>query len=100
MIAFFTTYIFGLQMAKDALMSFLTGQLIPLSFFPVAVQRVFDFLPFSSMVYTPVMLYLGKYTGSELHFVLLRQTIWVVILYVLGSLIWRQVTKRLIVLGG
>jgi ABC-2 type transport system permease protein len=100
MIAFFTTYIFGLQMAKDALMSFLTGQLIPLSFFPVAVQRVFDFLPFSSMVYAPVMLYLGKYTGTEIHFVLLRQAIWVVILYVLGSLIWRQVTKRLIVLGG
>lgn len=100
MIAFFTTYIFGLQMAKDALMSFLTGQLIPLSFFPEVVQRIFDFLPFSSMVYAPVMIYLGKYTGSALMFVLARQAAWVVILYLLGSLIWKQVTKRLIVLGG
>lgn len=100
MIAFFTTYIFGLQMAKEALMSFLTGQLIPLTFFPEAVQRIFDFLPFSSMVYTPVMIYLGKYTGSDLLFVLARQAVWVVLLYLLGSLIWRQVTKRLIVLGG
>ena len=81
-------------------MSFLTGQLIPLSFFPEAVQRVFDFLPFSSMVYTPVMIYLGKYNGSELGFVLGRQAAWVVILYVFGSLIWRKVTKRLVVLGG
>lgn len=100
MIAFFTTYIFGLRMVQEALLSFLTGQLIPLSFFPEVMQRVFDFLPFSSMVYTPVMIYLGKYSISELYFVLGRQLAWVVILYVLGSLIWRQVTKRLVVLGG
>lgn len=100
MIAFFTTYIFGMRMAKEALLSFLTGQLIPISFFPAAIQRVFDFLPFSSMVYTPVMIYLGKYTGSTLAYMMLRQAAWVVLLYVLGSLIWRKVTKRLVVLGG
>lgn len=100
MIAFFTTYIFGLQMAKAALLSFLTGQLIPLSIFPHGFQVVFNYLPFSSMVYTPVMIYLGKYSTQELLFVLGRQLIWVVVLYVLGSLIWKRVTKRLVVLGG
>ena len=100
MIAFFTTYIFGMMMAKDALMAFLTGQLIPLSFFPGVLQRIFDFLPFSSMMYTPVMIYLGKYEGAGLMFVLARQAVWVVLLYVLGSLVWKQVTKRLVVLGG
>lgn len=100
MIAFFTTYIFGMLMAKTALLSFLSGQLIPLSFFPEQVQQVFSFLPFSSMVYTPVMIYLGKYTGNELAFVLLRQAAWVLILYALGSLIWKKVTQRLVVLGG
>jgi ABC-2 type transport system permease protein len=100
MIAFFTSYIFGLFMVKEALMSFLTGQLIPLSFFPEAVQRVFDFLPFSSMIYAPVMIYLGKYQGAELALVLVRQFVWVLLLYGLGSLIWKRVTKRLVVLGG
>ena len=100
MIAFFTTYIFGLQMVKAALLSFLTGQLIPLSFFPEVLQRVFDFLPFSSMVYAPVMIYLGKYSTGELLFVLGRQFVWILLLYLLGSLIWRKVTKRLVVLGG
>lgn len=100
MIAFFTTYIFGMQMAKDALLSFLTGQLIPLSFFPDIVQKVFENLPFSSMVYTPVMIYLGKYSSSEMMLVMVRQLVWVVLLYLLGSLIWRRVTKRLVVLGG
>ena len=100
MIAFFTSYVFGLFMVKEALLSFLTGQLIPLSFFPGAVQRVFDCLPFSSMVYTPVMIYLDKYSGSELLFVLLRQAVWVVLLYGFGALIWSRVVKRLVVLGG
>lgn len=100
MIAFFTNYIFGLLLVKEALLSFLTGQLIPLSFFPAVVQRIFDFLPFSSMIYAPVMIYLGKYQGAALAWVLLRQLIWVLLLYGLGSLIWKRVTKRLVVLGG
>lgn len=100
MLAFFTTYIWGMAVVKNAILSFLTGQLIPLSFFPESIQRVFDFLPFSSMVYVPVMIYLGKYTGAELVFVLARQVIWIVILSAVGSGIWKIVTKRLIVLGG
>lgn len=100
MVAFFTTYIFGLRMAKSALMSFLTGQLIPISLFPEFAQNLFEFLPFSSMVYTPVMVYLGKYTGTDLAIALGKQTFWVVFLYWLGSLIWKRVTKRLVVLGG
>lgn len=100
MVAFFTNYIFGLLMVKEALMSFLTGQLIPLSFFPPIVQRIFDFLPFSSMIYTPVMIYLGKYSATELALLLLRQAFWVVALYLLGSLIWKRVVRRMVVLGG
>ena len=100
MIAFFTSYIFGLLMVKEALLSFLTGQLIPLSFFPPVIQQIFDYLPFSSMIYTPVMIYLGKYSGNELIFVLARQGIWVILLYGIGSIIWSRVVKRLVVLGG
>ena len=100
MMAFVTTYMFGMQMAKDALLGFLSGQLIPISFFPGVMQTVFEYLPFSSMIYTPVMVYLGKYTGSELAFVLGRQAVWVIVLYVAGSLLWNRITKRLVVLGG
>lgn len=100
MIAFFTNYIFGLLMIKEALLRFLTGELIPLSFFPYSVQRIFDFLPFSSMIYTPVMIYLGKYEPSEICHVMAKQALWVVLLYLLGGLIWKRVTKRLVVLGG
>ena len=57
-------------------------------------------MPFSSMIYTPVMIYLGKYSGQELLFAMGRQFVWIVILYWLGNVIWAKVTKRLVVLGG
>lgn len=100
MIAFIDTYMYGLKLIKTALISFLSGQLIPISFFPDIVQQIFNYLPFSSMVYTPVMIYLGKYRGSGLAFALGRQFVWIVILYLAGSLLWNRITKRLIVLGG
>lgn len=100
MVAFVTTYMFGMNMAKEALLGFLSGQLIPISFFPEALQKIFEFLPFSSMVYTPVMVYLGKYTGQQLAFVLAKQLVWIVLLYLLGTYLWSRITKRLIVLGG
>lgn len=100
MVAFITTYMFGMNMAKEAILGFLSGQLIPISFFPEVLQRVFDFLPFSSMVYVPVMVYLGKYTGMELIIVLARQLLWIVLLYGLGTFLWSRITKRLVVLGG
>ena len=90
-----------MSIAKNAILSFLTGQLIPLTFFPQYMQKFFDYMPFKSMNYTPVMIYLGKLGGSgNVAKQLLIQFIWVVILYSLGSFFWSKVTKRLIVLGG
>lgn len=100
MVAFITTYMFGMNMAKEAILGFLSGQLIPISFFPAVLQRVFEFLPFSSMIYTPVMVYLGKYSGTELVFVLGKQLLWIVLLYAFGTFLWSRITRRLVVLGG
>lgn len=100
MLAFFTTYIFGLKIAKNAILGILTGQLIPLSFFPEILQQIFSLLPFSYMTYYPVIIYMGKCSLSDAIMILLRQAIWVVLLYLLGSIIWKKVTKKLVVLGG
>lgn len=100
MLAFITTYMFGMNIIKNAVLSFLTGRLIPISFFPELVQRIFSFLPFTAMTYVPVMIYLGKYTGAEASYQLGKQVLWVFILYLLGSFMWRQIEKRIIILGG
>ncbi|GAB6109679.1 ABC transporter permease [Fusibacter bizertensis] len=98
--AFFIEYIFGFIFAKEAIMKLLSGQLIPLSFFPASILLVFNFLPFSSLVYTPTMIYLGKFQGTLLIKSLAIQSVWVAILYVMTQLLWHRAIKRLTILGG
>lgn len=100
MLAFVTTYIFGMTIIKNAVLSFLTGKLIPISFFPALFQKIFSFLPFTAMTYVPVMIYLGKYSGEEILWQLGKQVIWAVLLYLLGSFLWKKVEKRIVILGG
>lgn len=98
--AFFVEYIFGFIFAKEALLRLLSGQLIPLSFFPMGIFNLFKFLPFAGLVFTPTMIYLGKYTGSELLFNIAVQGIWVLLLMGVTQLVWNRAIKRLTILGG
>lgn len=98
--AFFIEYVFGFIFAKEAIMRLLSGQLIPLSFFPASILLIFNFLPFASLVYTPTMIYLGKFQGALLIESLAVQTIWVALLYVMTQLLWHKAIKRLTILGG
>lgn len=100
MLAFVTTYIFGMNIIKNATLNFLTGRLIPISFFPEILQRIFSFLPFTAMTYVPVMIYLGKYSGTQVLEQLGKQALWVVILSLLGSFLWKKIEKRIVILGG
>lgn len=98
--AFFVEYVFGFIFAKEAVLRLLSGQLIPLSFFPNSVLSVFKFLPFAGLVYTPTMIYLGKYSGEALWFNLAIQLLWVGILWLITHIIWKKAVKRLTILGG
>lgn len=98
--AFFVEYVFGFIYAKEAVMRILSGQLIPLSFFPAPILAVFRFLPFSGLVYTPTMVYLGKFTGNELLMSLALQAVWVFLLMGLTQFVWNRAIRRLTILGG
>jgi ABC-2 type transport system permease protein len=100
MLAFYSTYVWGMEIIKNGVLIFLTGQLIPLTFFPVIIQKIFDFLPFSSMNYIPVMIYLGKIDNLELVYTLIRQLIWIIILEIFSSWLWKKAIKRISILGG
>lgn len=98
--AFYVEYIFGFIFAKEAIMRLLSGQLIPLVFFPVGVLAIFKYLPFAGLVYTPTMIYLGKYSGREMWENIGIQAVWVVLLFMLAQWLWNRAIKRLTILGG
>ena len=99
-IAFVIKYLWGANMMKNVVLGFLSGTVIPLSFLPPALERVFLLLPFASLNYTPVMIYMGKYGGAELLYYFALQVFWALFFFALSKLLWKASVKRLTVQGG
>ena len=98
--AFYVKNLWGMNILKNSIINFLSGMLIPLAFMPDALKKTLEYMPFSSMSYTPVMIYMGKYDTDEIIFRLAVQAVWAVLLYALSKLIWLHAVKRLSVQGG
>ena len=92
--------IVGVIRAKYFVVEFFSGLLIPLTFFPKALQRVMYCLPFPYISFTPLQIYLGKEQGWEACRALGAQCLWVVLLYLTGRAAWRYSTRRLSIQGG
>ena len=99
-IAFVIKYLWGANMMKNCIVGFLSGAIIPLSFLPEGIRTVFLLLPFASLNYTPVMIYMGKYTGLEMLWYMGLQLFWVFAFWALSKLLWKLSVKRLCVQGG
>ncbi len=99
-LAFFLMNIWGFSILKNSIISFFSGSLIPLAFFPDAFRRILEQLPFASLVYVPTMVYMGKYTGSELAVILLKQVLWIGVFVAISRLLWHWAKNRLAVQGG
>ncbi len=99
-VAFYTKNIQGVLRAKMVAMDFLTGVLVPFTFFPEWFQTVVSWLPFQGISYIPVTIYLGKRPGAELFAGLAVQLAWSVILYALARLVWNRAVKQITVQGG
>ncbi len=99
-IAFVIKYLWGANMMKNCIVGFLSGQIIPLAFLPVMAKKILLVLPFASLNYTPVMIYMGMYTGKKLLMYLGLQLLWVIFFWGLSKLLWSAAIKHLSVQGG
>jgi len=99
-VAFYTKNIQGVLRAKMVAMDFLTGVLIPFTFFPEWFQKVVSWLPFQGISYIPVTIYLGKRSGPDLFSGLAVQLAWSIALYLLARLVWNRAVKQVTVQGG
>lgn len=98
--AFFFKNLWGTTLIKETLVSFLSGAVVPLAFLPSGLAAVLNFLPFASLSYTPVMIYMGMYSAGETAWRIGLQLFWLVFMYGVSKLVWRSAVKRLCVQGG
>lgn len=111
LIQFFCNFLFGLISFKTmdlvgffftywAMLRFLSGQLIPIWMYPDWMQAAISWLPFQSIFYTPLSIYINKLTGDAAWQAVVQQAVWTVILYGTVRLAWSRIHRQLVVQGG
>jgi ABC-2 type transport system permease protein len=98
---FYTESVWGLSSTKEIIVTALSGALIPLQFFPPAIQNILFWLPFQAIFHTP----LTMITQPDQHItvfmqMLFVQVIWVLILFVATRLFYNQAIKTVSIAGG
>jgi ABC-2 type transport system permease protein len=98
--AFWTTDARGTILAGGALVTFLSGFLIPLTFFPDWARGILAVLPFAGIVQTPSDIFLERLTGGALLAALAQQLAWAAALLLGCQLAVGAATRRVLVQGG
>lgn len=100
LMAFYTTSGWGLQVLKKSLVTILSGQIAPIEFFPNIIVKIINILPFADLIYSPITTLLGMNSTNEILIILLRQIIWIIILYIASKLIYKKAIKNVTIYGG
>ena len=65
MTAFWIVHNRGITRLRKVFVYFLSGSMIPITFFPLWFQKVSFFLPFQYLTFVPINIWLGKYSIAE-----------------------------------
>lgn len=98
--SFWLINMWSLITIKNVFVNVLSGSMIPLWFMPDWMTPIMNALPFSSIYFTPVQIYLGQLTEQEILVKFLVQLTWIFALYLGGCLLWEKGKKKLVVQGG
>jgi ABC-2 type transport system permease protein len=99
-IAFWTLEIHAARLIVTWVSDLFGGEIIPLVIFPAFLQRIAFALPFAAMFSTPLLIYVGIIKPERYLEVIGLQVLWLAVLALAGSLLWRAGAKRVIVQGG
>lgn len=93
LLTFWLTEAWALRWGFTIIFRFLSGMLVPISFFPVFWQQISYYLPFQHLAYTPIQILQNKVAlGAGLHaFAVLL--IWAVVLHLTREWIWQRGLK-------
>lgn len=96
--AFWMTEIWPIAEMNDMLLYLMGGMLAPLSIFPALAQTISLYLPFRYIFFEPVAIILGKQPNPVE--VVVKQSIFVILLFVIYKLLWRAGLRKYEGIGG
>jgi ABC-2 type transport system permease protein len=97
---FLTQRFLGIQWAKDSMVAFFSGMMIPLALMPGWLQTLSWAMPFVHFTTTPASIYLGRVDTAGALGLIAAQAAWVIGLWVVARLVWRRLVKKVTIHGG
>lgn len=100
LLAFWLLDVTGVMLLANVVLSFFSGFLLPIAFFPPALQALTYALPFHTITSTPVQIFLGRIAGPALLPALALQLAWCVALVALALAAQAVAMRKVVVQGG
>ncbi len=100
LLAFFTQRAWYINWYLRALLTLFGGTVIPLWFYPQAMNTVSYFLPFRYVSFEPINFFLGKVPQDNALVLIAVAFVWLIILNVISACIFKIVQSKLTVNGG
>lgn len=99
-LCFYTSSGWGINQIKNVIIGFLSGTLLPLSFFPGIFGRIVQYFPFAGMGQNPILIFLMKIDSIESIKFLGLSLFWLLLLEGIAALLFRHASKKVTVQGG
>ena len=99
-LCFYTSSGWGLNSLKVTLVSFLSGTLLPLAFFPAGLREILNWMPFAGMRQNPVLILMMKYNLAESLCSVALAAAWIAALELFAKLLFSRAIRKITVQGG
>jgi ABC-2 type transport system permease protein len=99
LLSFWLENTYGVRFTMRVIMEVAGGAIIPLSFFPQTIQKIFFLLPFPYLIYLPMKIYLGKIPLDEALREMLTEGAWIAVLSFLSLALWKKGLQRYMAMG-
>ena len=90
----------GMIGLAPAIITILSGMIVPIPLYPDWAQTILNILPFRGLVDVPYRLYLGHIPPSELPMLLAHQIVWTAAIILLGRWVLSRGLRQAVIQGG
>lgn len=97
---FYTNSIWGMEILRKSVISIFSGIIAPITLFPNWFQSLANILPFQELIYTPINIWLGQIPAKEAIFIIIKQIIWGIMLYIIAKKFFNHAIKKITINGG
>ena len=90
----------GIITLVPAICELLSGDLLPLPFFPEKLRHFAELSPFGSLQNVPLRIFGGDIAGKQIVFFMILQLFWCIVITVVGYGLMQRGLRRLCIAGG